>query len=197
MKRTLSLVALCLTTILGALLFTACNACSGEKAPVSHQTDFEAAMTIDDSLAVVDLVNRFFTLVEDGDLTSAAAMLYQANVEDPYGEPRLLNNEEMDEVKTMFKILPVYDHRIDYIKFSQSFSNEVKSTAVIRPKSADLPEATTCFYFKPVNFLGEWRLCAVSTNQGERTIVKSTEKDSLHELYQEEEKSLKEAAKNR
>ena len=197
MKSIIRKSLLLVLPLLAALLFEACNACSRQKDEGTQLTDFEKALSVEDSLAVVDLVNHFYALVEDGDYTSAAAMLYQADNEEAYGEPRLLNNEEMAEVKQMFQLLPIYDHRIDYVKFSQSYSNEVKTTAVIRPKSAELPEATTCFYFKPVNYLGQWVLTAVSSNQGDRTIVKSTEKDSLQDLYKEEEKSLNEAAANR
>ena len=194
MKRIIYITSLFILPLLAGTLFSACNSCSKEKEGHSSLTEFESRLTNEDSVAVIDLVNQFYQLVEAEDFTSAAAMLYQPDHEDPYGEPRTLTNEEMDEVKLMLKSFPIYDHRIDYVKFNKSYQNEVKTTAVIRPKSADLPEATTSFYFNPVNYLGRWVLCTISTNQGDRTVVKSEQKDSLSDLYKEEEKSLKDAA---
>lgn len=181
-------------TLVGVFALTGCNSCSKEETKKSGQTEFEGSLTNEDSLAVIDLVNQFYTFAENEDFDAAVSMLYLPNDEDPYGEPRPLSNEEMQDVKIMLKSFPIYDHRIDYIKFNKSYLNEVKTTAVIRPKSADLPEATTCFYFNPVNFLGRWALCTISSNLGGRTIVSKEDKDSLSKLYQEEEKSLQEAA---
>lgn len=149
-------------------------------------TAFEERMTNEDSVAVVHLIDDFFGAIENGDLTTAVAMLYKTdNNADPYAEPQLLDNEEMAALKEQFTSLPVYGHKIDYIKFNKSYLNEVKCTAIISPAQDDIPAATTSYYFKPVNYLGAWLLCLMNTNTGDRPFVSNEDKDSLTRHYQE------------
>jgi hypothetical protein len=42
--------------------------------------------------------------------------------------------------------------------------NEVKCTIVMREADGTVPEAANKWYFKPVNYLGGWRLCLMDSN---------------------------------
>ena len=190
MKKIIYIFLLAVLPLMAATMLCGCHSSSKDQGAKSSMTDFESGLTNQDSVAVVSLINQFFGYAENEDYSSAAAMLYRPDSDDAYGEPRVLTNEEMEDIKFMLRTVPVYEHRIDYLKFSRSYRNEVKVTAVIRPKSADLPEATTCFYFNPVNYLGNWVLCTISTNLGDRTIVSGDDKDSLTELFREEAQQL-------
>ena len=160
------------------------SGCRKEKE--STQTPFEARLNNEDSVAVVNLIDKFFGELENGDVYSAVAMLYKTdNTADPYDKPVLLDNEEMETLVTQFKSIPVYEHKIDYIKFQESYLNEAKCTAVIRPAQDGQPAATMVYYLKPVNYLGGWVLCLMNTNTGDQPFVDNADKDSLERHYQE------------
>ena len=53
---------------------------------------------------------------------------------------------------------------INNIKFKTALMNEVKCTIVMREADGTVPEAANKWYFKPVNYLGGWRLCLMDSN---------------------------------
>lgn len=159
--------------------------CKGTKEENNGMTDFEAAMTNEDSLAVVDLIDQFFVALENGEVNSAVAMLYKVDPRDMNGTPEVLDNEEMENLRTLFASIPVYEHKIDYIKFYNRILNEVKCTAILQPAHDNVPSATMSYYFKPINSMGTWVLCLMNSDSGNFTIVKNEDKDSLTEHYQE------------
>ena len=161
--------------------------CRNDAKPESRMTAFERAITNADSVAVINLVDQFFGLLEQGQVRSAVAMLYKPDHDNPnpYAEPILLDNEEMASLSALFSAVPVYGHRIDYIKFSESYLNEVKCTAMLSPVTDDRPVATMSYYLKPINYLGGWVLCLMNSNTGDYTIVDNEDKDSLERQYQE------------
>ena len=161
-------------------------------------TEFEMAMTDQDTTRVTDLVNSFFELVENDQITDAVAMLYEDCDSDIYGEPQLLDNDQMEKVTNLLKSLPIVNHRIDYIKFSQTWENEVKVTAIIAEASDDRPEIKTVFFFKPVDYLGGWHLCMINTNEGDRRLIKNVQADSMTNKYasQLEEKEKMQVGNN-
>lgn len=160
------------------------SGCRKEKSD-NGQTSFEATLNNEDSVAVVNLIDKFFGELENGDVYSAVAMLYKINLDDPYDAPLLLDNDEMETLVAQFKALPVYDHKIDYIKFNKSYLNEAKCTAVIQPAQDGQAAATMIYYLKPVSYLGGWVLCLMNTNSGDHTFVDNGDKDSLERHYQE------------
>ncbi len=136
-------------------------------------------MTKADTVAVIQLIDHFFSYIENDQLTDAIGMLYYLPADDHYSEPQLLDNEQLAKTRAAFSLFPIVDHRIDYVKFSEVYSNEVKATAIIEKGEEGKPEICTSIYFKPVNFLGSWRLCVMDTNSGDHSIVDSNSKDSL------------------
>ena len=94
----------------------------------------------------------------------AVSMLYKLDPEDAWNEPLQLSNEEMSNVVCMLKQIPVLSYRINNIKFKTALMNEVKCTIVMREADGTVPEAANKWYFKPVNYLGGWRLCLMDSN---------------------------------
>lgn len=175
------------------LFMTSCK----DKPKPNLQTTFEQSMTNKDSVAVTGLVNVFFQLAESGRYDEAASMLFKNNVDTVYDEPQPLDNKDMEKVKTLLSSLPIKSHTIDYIKFKEVYENEVKCTAIIMEAHDNIPEVKTVFYFKPVSYLGKWKLCLVDSHHGDQTVIKANKKDSMQNEYQREmrEKNLQELKK--
>lgn len=180
MKRH-SFITLAVTLPLFLLLLTACHQ---KKESGDTRTTFEKYLTNEDSLKVLSLVNDFFFLAEQGDYASAAAMLYKVDPEVDLAEPEPLDNEEMAGIVSMLRTLGIQDHRIDYVKFNRSHLNEVKCTAVLIPATDGMPEATTSFYFKPVDYIDSWVLCLMHSESGDEGFVSEDEKAKLKLEYQ-------------
>ena len=157
--------------------------CSSEQKQTSNRTEFEESLTNSDSIAVRDLIDKFFTAVISEQYSTAAAMLYQIDVDNVYETPMPLENEQMHGVKIMLKSFGIVDYRIDYIKFRQSYSNEVKCTAIMQKASDTTAEINTHLYFKPVSYLGNWVLCMMNSSTGDNPIVDDSERDSLEQQY--------------
>ena len=162
------------------LTFAGCK----DKKPASPLTGFEQNLTNKDSVEVMQLVNEFFQYAESGNFDAAAGMLYKNNVDSVDEEPRPLNNKEIQQVKGLLSSLPIKSHTIDYIKFKETFENEVKCTALIMEAHDDIPEIKTAYYFKPVDHLGSWRLCLVDSHRGDQTVVSKDKKDSMANEFQ-------------
>lgn len=169
------------------LLLAVAGSCTNKQKADDGKTAFERSLTAQDTANVKQLVDSFFQLLESGEAGQAAAMLYQKPDSDAYGEPTLLDNENLGNMELMLGSLPIIGHRIDYIKFSQTYANEVKVTAIIAEADGDMPEVSTVFYFRPIDYLGGWRLCMMDTNTGAGSIMDKAAKDSVERSYGEAE----------
>ena len=193
MRKNLYIILGVFLLIISPLFMTSCK----DKPKPNPQTTFEQSMTNKDSVAVTGLVNVFFQLAESGRYDEAASMLFKNNVDTVYDEPKPLDNKDMEKVKTLLSSLPIKSHTIDYIKFKEVYENEVKCTAIIMEAHDNIPEVKTVFYFKPVSYLGKWKLCLVDSHHGDQTVIKADKKDSMQNDYQKEmrEKNLQELKK--
>lgn len=193
MRKNLYIILGVFLLIISPLFMTSCK----DKPKPNPQTTFEQSMTNKDSVAVTGLVNVFFQLAESGRYDEAASMLFKNNVDTVYDEPQPLDNKDMKKVKTLLSSLPIKSHTIDYIKFKEVYENEVKCTAIIMEAHDNIPEVKTVFYFKPVSYLGKWKLCLVDSHHGDQTVIKADKKDSMQNEYQKEmrEKKLQELKK--
>ena len=193
MRKNLYIILGVFLLIISPLFMTSCK----DKPKPNPQTTFEQSMTNKDSVAVTGLVNVFFQLAESGRYDEAASMLFKNNVDTVYDEPKPLDNKDMEKVKTLLSSLPIKSHTIDYIKFKEVYENEVKCTAIIMEAHDNIPEVKTVFYFKPVSYLGKWKLCLVDSHHGDQTVIKADKKDSIQNEYQKEmrEKNLQELKK--
>lgn len=158
-------------------------ACQGEKKETSAQTEFEEHMTGRDSLHVIGLIEQYFLYQKQGDLYSAAGMLYRLNPENRNYMPEPLNNEQLAQVVQSMKMIPVVDYEIEYIKFSQTYDNEAMCRVVIAKGENGLPDVTTKVFFKPVCYLGSWYLTVIDSAQGDQTTVKVSQRDSVKRNY--------------
>lgn len=193
MRKNLYIILGVFLLTISPLFMTSCK----DKPKPNPQTTFEQSMTNKDSVAVTGLVNVFFQLAESGRYDEAASMLFKNNVDTVYDEPQPLDNKDMEKVKTLLSSLPIKSHTIDYIKFKEVYKNEVKCTAIIMEAHDNIPEVKTVFYFKPVSYLGKWKLCLVDSHHGDQTVIKANKKDSMQNEYQREmrEKNLQELKK--
>lgn len=175
---------------LAALFFAGCKD-KKQDTVQSNLTQYEQGLTADDSIQLVAVVDNFFALIENDQLDLAMASLYKANSKDPYGEPQPLTNEEMQEIRKVFEVFPIFGHRIDYIKFFESYLNEVKVSAIFREAKDGMPEGTTTYYLRPINYVGQWVLCPMNTWTGDdEPLVRDEDKDSLTEKFQRDKQHL-------
>lgn len=165
--------------------------CKDKPKPSNGQTGFEQNMTNEDSTAVINLVNTFFECAENGRYDEAASMLYKDNVDTVEAEPLPLDNEHIAKVKQLLSSLPIKRHEIEYIKFQETYSNEVKCTAIIEDAHDNVPEIKTVFYFKPIDYLGSWKLCLIDSYNGDMTIVKGNKQDSLTDAFNKQMREKK------
>lgn len=179
MKRTKNLLYLFLLTL--PLFLTTCKE---KKKEVIQQTMFEQNMEEKDTIAILNVVDKFFGYLKEGRPTDAAGMLYMKHPQKPYDEPELLDNEQLQKAIATLKSIPVTDYKVDYIKIHESYENEVKCTVTMfKGNGNDKPDAKTVFYLRPVSYLGNWVLCLMDTNSGSNTIVNSKDRDSVATNY--------------
>ena len=73
-----------------------------------------------------------------------------------YGnEPVPLDNDEMESVKAVLKRFPVLSYKITNMEFRTAVDNEIKCSFVMN----DSLNITSSWTFRPMNYLGGWRLC--------------------------------------
>ena len=179
MKRTKNLLYLFLLTL--PLFLTTCKE---KKKEVIQQTMFEQNMEEMYTIAILNVVDKFFGYLKEGRPTDAAGMLYMKHPQKPYDEPELLDNEQLQKAIATLKSIPVTDYKVDYIKIHESYENEVKCTVTMfKGNGNDKPDAKTVFYLRPVSYLGNWVLCLMDTNSGSNTIVNSKDRDSVATNY--------------
>lgn len=173
-------------TIIPVLFFFFCfflYSCQQKVKQDDHQTEFEQDLTNTDSIKVIELLNTFFSYAEEGNYDDAAAMLFKVDKTDLNKMPEPLDNEEMESVKSLLRTLRIQSHRIDYIKFNEYYLNEAKCTAVLIPAHDGIPEATTVFYFKPVDYIDSWMLCMMNSVTDDNPFVKEEDKAQLTREY--------------
>lgn len=166
-------------------------------------------MTNQDSIAVRGLIDQFFSFVKAKDYAAATQMLYRVpriNLQQSSGDskaepkrigesksgPQPLSNNEIEQVVKMLKAIPMVDYKIEYVKFNESYNNEVLCTVIIKKsKSKDMPDITTKMFFKPMNHLGQWCLGLMNSGSGDQGVVDPAKRDSVKEEYAKEQKEAK------
>lgn len=120
--------------------------------------NFADGLVKEDTVAVTELVTKFMQLAQQEQYAEAAAMLYKLSPEDQWDEPQLLDNNEMNQVKTMLKQISFTQFYISNLKFESALKNEVKCSITLKETGSTAPIQTN-ICFNPVNYLGGWRLC--------------------------------------
>ena len=162
--------------------------CKNQKAPEpqSPYTDYEKAMTEKDTAEVTHLIDLFFEYLEHDQVADAVLMLFVDDPNNPYGELQELDNDQIQKLMSAFKSVPIVDHRIEYIKFNETYANEVKVAAIISKAEGDMPEIKTYYYFRPVDYVGTWRLTLMNSGDGDRRLIDNEKADSMKLQYERE-----------
>lgn len=161
-----------------AAFIVSCNQ-SGKKTETDSWATVKHLMVLSqkDTIQVLDLTNQFMTAVKEQRYADAAMMLHEMKADDPFAQPELLDNEQLKSVLQRLKAFPIYDYTISDCIFKEAFDNEVRCKVVLFPKTdkEDMRPNATTWYFKPVRYLGEWKLCFRSSAQGDRTFHSSAQ----------------------
>ena len=132
--------------LLLTVLLTTFSCQSGKQKVQSKEeksiNEFVAHLTEVDTVLITNLINQFMEYAKNGQLESAAAMLYKADSADVWNEPIQLDNNELHQVAKMLESFPVLSYKIDYIKFYTPVKNEVKCTIVMQKGESGTPIAT-------------------------------------------------------
>ena len=188
-NKRLSLLLAVLVMLLSVSVIS-CNSKKEQKGP--QPTEFEMGMTNQDSIAVRGLIDQFFSFVKAKDYAAATEMLYRTSYENPKTEPQPIDNKEIQELMGLLKSVPMVDYKIEYIKFNESYNNEVLCTVIIKKsKSKDMPDITTKMFFKPMSYLGQWCLGLMNSEWGDDGVVDPAKRDSVKEVYAKEQKEAK------
>lgn len=160
--------------ILGfASIFIASCSQGSKKADMGNQSAINHTMALNkkDTIQVLELTNQFMTAVKEQRYADAAMMLHEMKANDSFAKPELLDNAQLASALQRLKIFPIYDYSISDYTFKEAFDNEVRCKVVLFPKTdaEDTRPNTTTWYFKPVRYLGEWKLCFRSSAQGDHT----------------------------
>ena len=144
---------------------------------LSASTKEEYKEQVDLRKQLESIQKQFMTAVKEQRYADAAMMLHEMKTDDPFAQPELLDNEQLKSVLQRLKAFPIYDYTISDCIFKEAFDNEVRCKVVLFPKTdkEDMRPNATTWYFKPVRYLGEWKLCFRSSAQGDRTFHSSAQ----------------------
>jgi len=120
-------------------------------------------------------------------------MLYTVNVDSVQEEPQPLDNAGIERITAMLKSVPMVGHKIEYMKFDESYRNEVLCTVTMAKGENGAPDVTTKMFFKPVNYLGGWVLCLINSTTGDKPVLKPDQRDSMELEYKTEIRQREEA----
>ena len=188
-NKRLSLLLAVLVMLLSVSVIS-CNSKKEQKGP--QPTEFEMGMTNQDSIAVRGLIDQFFSSVKVMYYAAVTEMLYRTSYDNSKTEPQPIDNKEIQEVMGLLKSVPMVDYKIEYIKFNESYDNEVLCTVIIKKsKSKDMPDITTKMFFKPMSYLGQWCLGLMNSEWGDDGVVDPAKRDSVKEVYAKEQKEAK------
>lgn len=128
---------------------------SGTNVP---ETDNSMYLTRADTVAATQLVETYMSHVLKKEYADAAGMLYNVK---KGSELRLLSNEELQKVMTSLRCIPVSGYRIEHLMFKEALNNEIKCSVQMSE------DRVTKWVFKPIRYLGEWKLCLKDTALGD------------------------------
>ena len=149
--------ALFLTVFSILTVLFSCNNKNDKNLKVTETTDNIPVYTFtkQDTTVVLDLVNQFFSYLENKELRSAVEMLNKlegdslAPLTGPAGQRQAIVLSMMSGV----------GYKIDRLVFNSDIDNEVKVDITLFEKQEGDPRPnTTSFYIRPVRYEGQWYL---------------------------------------
>ena len=153
---------ICLLALLGCILIAGCN--SGKKEDKRKEyIPLKMDVSSKDTVAVMQLSEKFMKLLQKEDYESALNMLYFLNKE---GEVVPLTAEQRQQQLGVFKVFPVIDYTNKGIIFNSEKDSQVKFEIQFTPSEEDKPGATTNLFLKPMRVNGEWFLTTYDSQTG-------------------------------
>lgn len=169
-----------------SVLFTSCSSCSHKDQvdPLDIPTEFEEQLTVKDTNEVKAVIDKFMTHIKNEEYYDAASMVFrQEHKSKDQIEPRELNDAEMDRLVAIYKLFPVVDYNIEYMRFREEGLNEVCINVIMQKGQNGKPDATSKMYFNPIYFMDGWRLVLDDTHNGTKTFVPVQKRDSMKNVY--------------
>lgn len=182
MKKLSYLLILCIT-----VLFASCSSCSHKDQanvdPLDIPTEFEENLTEVDTSQVKELIDTYMNRIQKGEYYKAAEMVYRQEEKHSQLVPRLLNNDEIERLVKVYKLFPVEDYKIDYMRFREAGLNEVCVSVIMQKGVNGKPDATSKMFFNPIHFHNAWRLVLDDSHQGTDAFVPAAKRDSMRGVY--------------
>lgn len=183
MKKLSYLLILCI-----AVFFASCSSCSHKDQsnvdPLDIPTEFENNLTDADTARVKELIGVYMAHMQNQEYYDAAAMVYRHEEVHSQIVPRELNNEEIERLVNVYKLFPVQDYKIDYMRFREAGLNEVCITVIMQKGENGKPDATSKMFFNPIHFHNKWCLVLDDSHQGTDAFVPAAKRDSMRGVYQ-------------
>lgn len=194
MKKLSYLLIFCL-----AVLFASCSSCSHKDQqetidPLDVPTEFEKNLTDADTARVKELIGVYMAHMQKGEFYDAAGMVYRQEEKHSEIIPRELNNEEIERLVNVYKLFPVIDYKIDYLRFREAGLNEVCITVIMKKGENGQPDATSKMFFNPIHFHNKWCLVLDDSHQGTSTFVPVEKRDSMRGVYKDSKSSQNDPA---
>ncbi len=169
-----------------AVLFASCTSCrhNDQVDPLDVPTEFEKNLTVKDTNDVKKVIDEFMAHIMNEEYYDAASMVFrQEHKSKDLIEPRELNDQEMDRLVAVYKLFPVVDYNIEYMRFREEGLNEVCINVIMQKGQNGKPDATSKLYFNPIYFMDGWRLVLDDTHNGTKTFVPVQKRDSMKNVY--------------
>lgn len=184
MKKLSYLLILCV-----AVFFASCSSCSHKDQqenvdPLDVPTEFENNLTEADTAKVKELIGIYMAHMQEGEFYEAAGMVYRQEEKHSEIIPRELNNEEIERLVKVYKLFPVLDYKIEYMRFREAGLNEVCVSVIMKKGVNGQPDATSKMFFNPIHFHNAWRLVLDDSHQGTDAFVPAEKRDSMRGVYQ-------------
>lgn len=182
MKKLSYFLILCIT-----IFFASCSSCSNKDQenvdPLDIPTEFENHLTEADTSGVKEIIGVYMAHIQNAEYYKAAEMVYRHEEKHSEIIPRELNNEEIERLVNVYKLFPVIDYKIDYMRFREAGLNEVCITVVMRKGENGQPDATSKMFFNPIYYANKWNLVLDDSHQGTKTFVPTHKRDSMRNVY--------------
>lgn len=182
MKKLSYLLILCI-----AVFFASCSSCSHKEQnvdPLDVPTEFENRLTDADTAKVKEIIAIYMGKIQRGEYYDAAASVYRF-IDNGKGQlvTRELDNDEIERMVKVYKLFPVIDYKIDYMRFREASLNEVCITVIMKKGENGMPDATSKMFFNPVFAGNQWCLVLDDSHQGADTFVPAQKRDSMRNVY--------------
>lgn len=157
MKKSVSIIIL----FLSLFAFNACK----EKVviPPPPVNEFTAALSEQDTIAMLKLCDDCMELLKGGDVDAVVAMLHE--YDDSLKTVSPISDESAASFRRQMQVFPVRGYKRASYKFFEEGLNDVKYEVTFAEGERDRTAPKTFFMFNPVKVDGTWFLCVKQSDQ--------------------------------